>query len=77
MGANVVVTEIDPLKALEAVMDGFRVMPMIEELPIGDIFVTSTGDINVVDRHRTVAMKDGAIVNSGHFNVELNLQGPG
>lgn len=74
MGANVVVTEIDPLKALEAVMDGFRVMPMIEAATIGDIFVTSTGDINVVDRHHFGAMKDGAIVcNSGHFNVELNL----
>lgn len=75
MGANVVVTEIDPLKALEAVMDGFRVMPMIEAAPIGDVFVTSTGDINVVDRHHFEVMKDGAIVcNSGHFNVELNLE---
>ncbi len=74
LGANVIVTEIDPLKALEAVMDGFRVMPMIEAAPIGDIFVTSTGDINVVDQHHFEAMKDGAIVcNSGHFNVELNL----
>ena len=75
MGANVIVTEIDPLKALEAVMDGFRVMPMIEAAPIGDIFVTSTGDINVIDRHHFEAMKDAAIVcNSGHFNVELNLE---
>ena len=74
MGANVIVTEIDPLKALEAVMDGFRVMPMLEAAPIGDIFVTSTGDINVVDKHHFEVMKDGAIVcNSGHFNVELNL----
>ncbi|MGC9348658.1 MAG: adenosylhomocysteinase [Anaerolineae bacterium] len=74
MGANVVVTEVDPLKALEAVMDGFRVMPMLEAAPIGDIFVTSTGDINVVDRHHFEVMKDGAIVcNSGHFNVEVNL----
>jgi len=74
LGANVIVTEIDPLKALEAVMDGFRVMPMIEAAPIGDIFVTSTGDINVVDQHHFEVMKDGAIVcNSGHFNVELNL----
>jgi adenosylhomocysteinase len=74
LGANVIVTEIDPLKALEAVMDGFRVMPMIEAAPIGDIFVTSTGDINVIDRHHFEAMKDAAIVcNSGHFNVELNL----
>ena len=74
LGANVIVTEVDPLKALEAVMDGFRVMPMIEAAPIGDVFVTSTGDINVIDRHHFEAMKDGAIVcNSGHFNVELNL----
>ncbi len=76
MGANVVVTEIDPLKALEAVMDGFRVMPMIEAAPIGDIIVTSTGDINVVDVRHFEVMKDGAILaNSGHFNVELNLPG--
>jgi adenosylhomocysteinase len=76
MGANVVVTEVDPLKALEAVMDGFRVMPMMEAAPIGDIFVTSTGDINVIDVHHFQAMKDGAIVaNSGHFNVEVNIPG--
>jgi len=74
MGANVIVTEIDPLKALEAVMDGFRVMPMIEAAPLADIFITSTGDINVIDRHHFEAMKDGAIVsNSGHFNVEINI----
>ncbi len=74
MGANVVVTEVDPLKALEAVMDGFRVMPMMEAAPIGDIFITLTGDINVVDKHHFEAMKDGAIVaNSGHFNVEINI----
>ncbi len=74
MGANVVVTEVNPLKALEAVMDGFRVMPMIEAAPIGDIFVTSTGDINVIDRQHFEAMKSGAIVcNSGHFNVEVNI----
>ncbi len=76
MGGNVIITEIDPLKALEAVMDGFRVMPMIEAAPIGDIFITSTGDINVVDTHHFEVMKNGAIVcNSGHFNVELNLTG--
>jgi adenosylhomocysteinase len=76
LGANVVVTEVDPLKALEAVMDGFRVMPMMEAAEIGDIFVTSTGDINVIDTHHMEAMKDGAIVsNSGHFNVEINLKG--
>jgi adenosylhomocysteinase len=75
-GANVIVTEVDPLKALEAVMDGFRVMPMAEAAPIGDIFVTSTGDINVIDTHHMEQMKDGAILaNSGHFNVEVNLKG--
>ncbi|MBC8335935.1 MAG: adenosylhomocysteinase [Anaerolineales bacterium] len=74
MGANVIVTEIDPMKALEAVMDGYRVMPMIEAAPIGDFFVTLTGDINVIDKHHFEVMKDGAIVaNSGHFNVEINI----
>jgi len=74
MGANVIVTEVNPLRALEAVLDGFRVMPMAEAAKIGDIFVTSTGDINVVDGHHMEAMKDGAIMaNSGHFNVEINL----
>lgn len=74
MGANVVVTEIDPLPALEAVMDGYRVMPMDEAARIGDIFVTVTGDINVIDKHHFEIMKDGAIVaNSGHFNVEINI----
>ena len=74
MGANVIVTEVDPLSALEAVMDGFRVMPMIEAAPIGDIFCTLTGDINVIDQQHFAVMKDGAIVsNSGHFNVEVNI----
>jgi adenosylhomocysteinase len=74
MGANVIVTEVDPLPALEAVMDGFRVMPMAEAARIGDIFVTLTGDINVIDKHHFELMKDGAIVaNSGHFNVEINI----
>ena len=74
MGANVIVTEVDPLPALEAVMDGFRVMPMMEAAPIGDIFCTLTGDINVIDKHHFEIMKDGAIVsNSGHFNVEINI----
>ena len=74
MGANVIVTEVDPLPALEAVMDGFRVMPMDEAAHIGDIFVTLTGDINVIDQQHFEAMKDGAIVaNSGHFNVEINI----
>jgi adenosylhomocysteinase len=74
MGANVVVTEVDPLPALEAVMDGYRVIPMTEAAKIGDIFCTVTGDINVIDRHHFEAMKDSAIVaNSGHFNVEVNI----
>ncbi|MEJ2551770.1 MAG: adenosylhomocysteinase [Anaerolineales bacterium] len=74
MGANVIVTEVKPLAALEAVMDGFRVMPMIEAAPIGDIFCTLTGDINVIDKHHFDVMKNGAIVaNSGHFNVEINI----
>jgi len=74
MGANVVVTEVDPLKALEAVMDGYRVMPMVEAAKIGEIFCTLTGDINVIDRNHFEVMRDGAIVsNSGHFNVEINI----
>ncbi|MCP5097468.1 MAG: adenosylhomocysteinase, partial [Chloroflexi bacterium] len=75
LGGNVIVTEIDPLKALEAVMDGFRVMPMIDAAPIGDIFVSATGDIHVMDRHHFEAMKDGALLaNSGHFDVEINKE---
>ncbi len=75
MGANIIVTEVDPLRALEAAMDGYRVMPMMEAAPLGDIFVSATGDINVLDRHHFELMKDGAIVaNSGHFNVEINLE---
>jgi adenosylhomocysteinase len=74
MGANVVVTEIDPLAALEAVMDGFRVMPMAEACKIGDFFCTVTGNLNVIRVEHFNKMKDGAIVsNSGHFNVELQL----
>lgn len=74
MGSDVIVTEVDPLKALEAVMDGFRVMPMDEAAKIGDFIVTLTGDINVIDEHHFKLMKDGAIVaNSGHFNVEINI----
>ncbi|MFQ3565507.1 MAG: adenosylhomocysteinase [Aggregatilineales bacterium] len=76
LGANVIVTEVDPLRALEAVMDGFRVMPMMEAASIGDIFITATGDINVLDTHHFERMKPGAILaNSGHFNVEINLRG--
>lgn len=75
LGANVIVTEIDPLKALEAVMDGYRVMPMAEAAKEGDIFLTATGDINVIDIHHMQAMKDGTLVaNSGHFDVEINIR---
>ncbi len=74
MGANVIVTEIDPIKAVEAVMDGFRVMPIAAAAPIGDIFVTVTGNRHVIDGAHFARMKDGAIVcNSGHFDLELNL----
>jgi adenosylhomocysteinase len=73
-GANVIVTEIDPLKALEATMDGFRVMTMEQAAPIGDIFCTLTGNINVLRAEHFRAMKDGAVVcNSGHFNVEIDI----
>jgi len=73
-GADVVVLEVDPLRALEAVMDGFRVMPMAEIAPAGDIFVTATGDIHVVRKEHFEVMKDGAIVaNTGHFNVEIDI----
>ncbi len=75
-GANVIVCEVDPLRALEAVMDGYLVMPMAEAAKVGDLFVTTTGDIHVIDVPHFRKMKDGAIVcNSGHFNVELNLPG--
>ncbi len=75
-GANVIVTEVDPIKALEAAMDGFRVMPMAEAAPIGNLFLTLTGDINVIRPEHFTTMRDGAIVaNSGHFNVELDLPG--
>lgn len=74
MGALVIVTEVDPLKALEAVMDGYQVMPMMDATRIGDIFCTMTGDLNVVDKHHFEVMKGGAIVaNSGQFNVESNI----
>ncbi|MDR2203695.1 MAG: adenosylhomocysteinase [Nitrososphaerota archaeon] len=74
LGANVIVTEVQPTRALEAVMDGYRVMPMIEAAPVGDIFVTATGDINVIRKEHMQKMKNGAIVcNSGHFNVEINI----
>ena len=74
LGADVIVTEVDPLKGLEAVMDGFRVMPMEKAVPLGDFFVTVTGNIHVVRGEHFAKMKDGAIVaNSGHFNVELDI----
>ncbi|MDX1623298.1 MAG: adenosylhomocysteinase [Gemmatimonadota bacterium] len=77
-GARVIVTEVDPLKALEANMDGFSVMPMAEAAKIGDVFVTVTGDIDVIRREHFEAMRDGAIVaNSGHFNVEIDLDALG
>ena len=75
MGANVIVTEVDPLRALEAVMDGFRVMTIDEAASLGDFFCTLTGNIHVIRKEHFLKMKDGAIVaNSGHFNVELDLE---
>jgi len=75
MGANVIVTEVDPLKGLEAIMDGFQVMPMAEAVKIGDLFITLTGNKSVIAREHFGAMKDGAIVcNSGHFNVEIDIE---
>lgn len=74
MGANVIVTEVDPLAALEAVMDGFRVMPLLKAAPFADFVCTVTGDKHVIDKHHFEAMKDGVIIsNSGHFNVEINI----
>ncbi len=78
MGANVIITEVNPLRALEAVMDGYRVMPISEAAEIGDIFCTVSGNVNVIRKEHFLKMKDGAIVaNSGHFNVELDLGGLG
>lgn len=75
MGAQVIVVEVDALAALEAVMDGFRVMPMMDASAVGDIFISITGDIHAIDGHHMEVMKDGAILaNSGHFNVELNIK---
>ncbi|MFI5174549.1 MAG: adenosylhomocysteinase, partial [Terriglobia bacterium] len=74
MGAHVIVTEIDPTKAIEAVMDGFQVMPMAQAAPLGDVFVTLTGDKLVIRREHFEKMKDGAVLaNSGHFNVEIEI----
>jgi adenosylhomocysteinase len=74
MGANVIVTEVQPIRALEAAMNGLRVMPMSDAAAIGDIFVTATGDLNVIRKEHMQKMKDGAIMcNSGHFNVEISI----
>jgi adenosylhomocysteinase len=74
LGALVIVTEVNPISALEAAMDGYQVMPLLEAARIGDIFITATGDINVIDKAQFSQMKDGAILaNSGHFNVEINI----
>ena len=76
MGSNVIVTEVDPIRALEAAMDGFRVMPMKDSAPIGDVFITVTGGWHTLTTEHYELMKDGAIMaNSGHFNVELNIPG--
>ncbi|MBN1526987.1 MAG: adenosylhomocysteinase [Candidatus Omnitrophica bacterium] len=76
MGANVIVVEIDPVKGIEAAMDGFRVMPIKEAAKIGDVFVTLTGNVNVIRKEHFPTMKDGVIIsNSGHFNVELDIPG--
>ena len=76
LGAKVIVTEVDPLRAIEAIMDGLQVMPIKDAARIGDVFVTVTGDINVIRKEHFALMKDGAIVsNSGHFNVELDIPG--
>jgi adenosylhomocysteinase len=75
LGARVVVTEVDPLRALEAVMDGYQVMTMEQAAEVGDLFITVTGDVSVLDRHHFQRMKDGAVLaNSGHFNSEINLR---
>lgn len=75
MGANVIVTEVNPLRALEAVMNGLRVMPTAEAAAVGDIFVTATGDTSVIRKEHMQKMKDGTILaNSGHFNVEINMK---
>ncbi|MGA7676998.1 MAG: adenosylhomocysteinase [Dehalococcoidia bacterium] len=74
MGAQVIITEVNPISALEAAMDGYQVMPLLEAARIGDIFITATGDVSVIDKAHFSQMKDGAILaNSGHFNVEINI----
>jgi len=74
LGAHVIVTEVQPIPALEAAMDGYQVMPLIKACDIGEVFITTTGDMKVIDRRHFLKMKDGAIMaNSGHFNVEINI----
>jgi adenosylhomocysteinase len=74
MGARVIITEVQPVRALEAVMEGYEVMPLMDAAKVGDLFITVTGDLNVIDRHHMEVMKDGAILaNSGHFNDEINI----
>ena len=74
LGAQVIVTEVDPIRALEAAMDGYEVMPLLEACQVGSVFITTTGDMNVIDKGHFLKMKDGAILaNSGHFNVEINI----
>jgi len=74
MGAQVIITEVDPIRAMEAAMDGYQVMPLMEACETGEVFITSTGDVNVIDKTHFMQMKDGAILaNSGHFNVEINI----
>jgi adenosylhomocysteinase len=74
LGAQVIITEVQPIPALEAAMDGYQVMPLIKACEVGEVFITTTGDMNVIDKRHFLKMKDGAIVaNSGHFNVEINI----
>jgi len=74
LGAHVIVTEVQPIAALEAAMDGFRVMPLLKACEVGEIFITTTGDTHVIDEPHILQMRDGAILaNSGHFNVEINI----
>ena len=74
LGSQVIITEVEPVRALEAVMDGYQVMPLLEAAKVGDVFITTTGDKNVIDQVHLRAMKDGALLaNSGHFNVEINI----
>ncbi len=74
MGAQVIITEVDPIRALEAAMEGYQVMPLMEACKIGETFITSTGDTNIIDEAHFKQMRDGAVMaNSGHFNVEINI----